>query len=514
MVKKKEQLFHLVKSLNKEEKRNFKLHVSRYSSNRENNYIRLFNAIEKQDSYDEQAIKRQFKDETFVKQLTVTKNYLQKQILKSLQNLYHDETDDLNALVLLHQIAILFKKGHYEMCRSLVKKGIELCAENELFLEWIGFLKWEIDLNSKTNIEEYKRSLSYYFEHTSRLLKLYEITTQGNHLTNQIQILSLSTSNLSTLGSDYQELIKNIESVINTADIDTLPIRTKYTLFFPLAQSYMAVNEYKKAYYTYQFIYENLRNSYEEKHLHEEFVNTLTGLIYSGGAVNKPETVKSAIEELQQVPDINQHIKFKKSESLSYYPLLTAALAGDINNGLTAIEIAESFLEEQKGKLSQLHYFFAYYYAAHIYMNMNNKSMALRYLRKFDAFQGREYLPNLVMASRFMEIVIFYEQSKYDLMESRLRSLQRQIQKETDTKPHIHQFIDLFQKLMLCERNSAKEKELMADFRSQFQQLDISERIILFVHFDFISWLDSQIEGCSFAEKIRQNGVKLFAVDQ
>ena len=55
---KKEQLFALIKSLTKAEKRYFKLFAS--VNNTDANYILLFDAIDAQDVYDEKRIKEKF----------------------------------------------------------------------------------------------------------------------------------------------------------------------------------------------------------------------------------------------------------------------------------------------------------------------------------------------------------------------------------------------------------------------------------------------------------------------
>ena len=70
MVKKNE-LFILIKSLSKSEKRYFRLFCSRESSG--SNYTRLFDSIDSQKEYDEKAIKKVFKGEKFIHQLHVTK---------------------------------------------------------------------------------------------------------------------------------------------------------------------------------------------------------------------------------------------------------------------------------------------------------------------------------------------------------------------------------------------------------------------------------------------------------
>mgnify|MGYP000023314336 CR=1 FL=1 len=58
-MKPSNELFQLIKSLTKSEKRYFKLSSSLQSG--EKNYMKLFDIIEIQDEYDEPAIKQKFK---------------------------------------------------------------------------------------------------------------------------------------------------------------------------------------------------------------------------------------------------------------------------------------------------------------------------------------------------------------------------------------------------------------------------------------------------------------------
>ena len=70
------ELFNLIQSLSKSEKRFFKLSSSLQDG--EKNYLKLFDAIEKQKSYDEKEIKLLFKAEKFIQHLPSEKNHLYK----------------------------------------------------------------------------------------------------------------------------------------------------------------------------------------------------------------------------------------------------------------------------------------------------------------------------------------------------------------------------------------------------------------------------------------------------
>ncbi len=79
----KDNLFVLIKSLSKSEKRQFKLYVGRLGVNEDSKFLTLFNILDKLPTYDEDVI---FK-KSFVKkqQLSNLKAHLYKQILISLR---------------------------------------------------------------------------------------------------------------------------------------------------------------------------------------------------------------------------------------------------------------------------------------------------------------------------------------------------------------------------------------------------------------------------------------------
>ncbi|MBI2269015.1 MAG: hypothetical protein HYU69_01515, partial [Bacteroidetes bacterium] len=96
-------LFLLIKSLHKNEKRYFKLFASLYEKDKQ--YLKLFDKISAMDEYDEGSLKKQFQSGEFA----LAKHRLYKIILKSL--VAYNDTDDNNDINLeLYKAGILKKK--------------------------------------------------------------------------------------------------------------------------------------------------------------------------------------------------------------------------------------------------------------------------------------------------------------------------------------------------------------------------------------------------------------------
>lgn len=119
-MKKNEELFHLIKSLSKSEKRYFKLETQQ---NESADYLLLFDAIDQQKTYNESEIKTLFKDKGFIVQLTTIKNYLKQRILQSLRNFHQKISKNAEVIDILRNVEILFHKGQYQICESELKRA-------------------------------------------------------------------------------------------------------------------------------------------------------------------------------------------------------------------------------------------------------------------------------------------------------------------------------------------------------------------------------------------------------
>ena len=87
-------LFQLIKSLEKAEKRHFKLYIKRSSGNEDLKIVRLFDAIDKLNDYDDKLLLKKL-DGVTKPQLANLKTHLYKQLLASLRLLKSTDSIDL-----------------------------------------------------------------------------------------------------------------------------------------------------------------------------------------------------------------------------------------------------------------------------------------------------------------------------------------------------------------------------------------------------------------------------------
>lgn len=165
-------LFKLIKGLSKNEKGYFRKLATAFNAEKQSSYLLLFDAIDKQEVYDESVLLKKFRNESFVKQFSVTKGLLFDNILKALRQYHsgnmfiamnnHIENAQILFKMLLNEEAMdelmrakkladiaerplkqleiiaIERRAHYENAASdwdeLIKSGIE---KEEETLDWL-----------------------------------------------------------------------------------------------------------------------------------------------------------------------------------------------------------------------------------------------------------------------------------------------------------------------------------------------------------------------------------------
>lgn len=196
---KKEELFALIKSLTRSEKRYFKVYST--SSNDGSKYLKLFEAIESQDTYDEDAILKKFQGETFIKQLHVIKNYLRQMIMKSLRNFHSGESADLQVKESLMNAALLYNKELYRHCRNELLRAERIAIKYELDNGLIEIYHWLRRLDQAESPHDYpkfRESLSKQNESFERArnyhdyLKLIVDVSDSVYATSDVEVSNAS----------------------------------------------------------------------------------------------------------------------------------------------------------------------------------------------------------------------------------------------------------------------------------------------------------------------------------
>ena len=166
----KDNLFVLIKSLTKSEKRQFKLYVGRMDSNEDSKFLKLFNLLDKMDFYNEDLILK--KKIVSKLQLSNLKAHLYKQILISLRLNPQHKNVKLHIRGQIDFATILYQKGLYKQSLKILDKAKSFA------------LKYDENA-SAYEIVEFEKLIESLYVTRSLSNRTNELVSQTNHLREQ-----------------------------------------------------------------------------------------------------------------------------------------------------------------------------------------------------------------------------------------------------------------------------------------------------------------------------------------
>lgn len=164
-------LFLLIKSLDKNEKGYFKKFAARYGSKQGgNDYLKLFDLIDSQDSYNEEAVKKYFAKAGKKVNLSLQKSYLQQQIMQALRNYHSGSSAAMTTYEMLMNMEILHNKGLDNQLNKEIKQAKKVTRTDKFALrEMMVNRYWQKQINRRANIID--KELAEYCEEEELLFR-------------------------------------------------------------------------------------------------------------------------------------------------------------------------------------------------------------------------------------------------------------------------------------------------------------------------------------------------------
>lgn len=136
-------LFKLIRKMTPSEKRYFKRFGLLQQKKDSNKYTLLFDAINEQNEYKEQALLKQFKGYDFINNFSEIKKYLFNQIQKALRNYHSQSSIDIILYNYLSDISVLYGKELYIECSRIIKKAKKIATKHEKFSILLLLNEWK-----------------------------------------------------------------------------------------------------------------------------------------------------------------------------------------------------------------------------------------------------------------------------------------------------------------------------------------------------------------------------------
>ena len=497
-------LFQLIKSLDQSEKRYFKIFATMHiKGSEENKYIMLFDAIDKQSEYDEDEIRKKFKNEKFLNQLHVAKNYLYNNILKSLR-LFHSERSKLNELMdILRDVQILYEKSLYKQCRKLLDKAKKIAYTYEKHSHILAVLDWEKTLartSAYANTEE-KDLLGFYDEINETMEKLRNINEYWK-LTMNSFLLRKKQGEI----RDKAELKKFNEIIKHPL----LQSENKATSF----QSKTFYFNIKGLYYFTNKDYKNLLNHCKK----------LVDLLEANPLLMKEDNYIASLYnlllvqiELRQYDDALNTIKklrdFKSNSTAMQTRIFVTSYDTEINlylrtgefeKGIPLIKEIEEGLKKFGEKLNKESEALFSFNIAYLYFGLGEYNNSLNWINKIINDKELTVREDIQCFARILNLLVHYELGNYDLIEYIMKSTRRYLSNKNKLNKFELITLNYIRKLINADIDDDK-MYIYSEWKKELNAIsdDILE-IKAFEYFDFLSWLESKQGKKSFAQVVKE----------
>ena len=501
----KDNLFVLVKSLTKSEKRQFRLYVGRMGSNNDSKFLNLFQQLDRMNRYDEKVILS--KGIVTKQQLSNLKAHLYKQILISLRmNPVHK-----NIRILIREqldfATILYQKGLYKQSLKVLEKAKLIALKNEEKYSAYDIVELEKVIES----QYITRSLS---NRTEALILESNLLRTQNDLATKLSNLSLQLyerlikAGYAKSDEEFREITQFFYEKLPKLDYDTLGFREKLWYF--------------KAHVWYSFLIQDFLSTYryaakwiemfEEKPsmiaIHPVFY--LKGnnyLLESLFFIRRKKRFEKTLLSLEKIISSDGFPKDNNIEALSFlyinlHKINLYFTYGNFDEGLKVIPKINSQLVLFKNRIDEHHVMTFYYKFASMYFGSGDNDSCILYLDKIISNKSLSMRQDLLCFSRILNLFAHYE-AGYDYhIDTLLKSTYKFLLKMNDLHEVQKEMIKFIKSLQNIYPQDIKKAFIKLHSKLKTFEDDPYESRA-FLYLDIISWLESNIQNKPIGEIIK-----------
>ena len=490
-------LFQLIKSLEKGEKRHFKLFAKRSSSNEDLKIIELFDVLDKMPLYDEAILLKKLSS---IKkpQLSNVKVHLYKQLLASLRLLKSTDSIDLQLTEQLDYAHILYKKGLFAQSLKILDKAKETANNNHKVNILIQLIALEkrietlhitremqsraLQLSAEINTVNKKIDLHSKLSNLAMLLQSWFI--QFGHTRNEIDEQNVKKYLQNHLPENALQQNGFYERMYLYQSFSTYAyIRQDFVSYYKYAQKWVNVFEEEP-------VMVRVETSYYIKAMH-----SLLNAHFVLRNFQQLDKVLAKFLIFSETDRVKLHDNFRTQAFVSIYSakINQHNMLGTFKEG---IKIVPYILEQIKANelfIDEYRVMIFNYKIASLYFGNGNYSICIDFLQKIIQQTGDER-NDLQGYARILHLIAHYELGNFELMEYLTKSVYRFLAKKeylTEIEKEMFKYL----------RNSFSitRKELLValnDLLGKIKNLEKNNfETRVFAYLDIVSWIESKVNN-------------------
>ncbi|MEO8414110.1 MAG: hypothetical protein ABI472_10650 [Ginsengibacter sp.] len=503
-------VFQLIHSLQKSEKRNFKLYVQRNSSTTDLKIVQLFDALDKMKEYDEKELIEKtisIKKE----QISNMKAHLYRQLLASLRVLESSENIDIQLHEQLDFARILYNKGLYLQSLKILDRVKENAkTHNQLtFLIEVLFLEKKIEsLHITRSMQDRADALAgesgnanVQLERVTKLsnlsLQLYSWYIKNGHARNKTDEKEVEHYFHEHLSGDIKKPEGFYEKLYyNQSYCWYAFIRQDFLMYYRYTQKWVDL-------FTDESMMKEIETTNYIKGLHNLLNAHFTLRNYSGF----DKTIK--LLEVFRDSDIVKRSNNNQVQIFLYLyisKLNQHFLEGTFKEGLNIVPDIMQQLKEFNIYLDHHRVLVFYYKIASLYFGAGDYSTAIDYLNKIINWK-MDLRNDLQCYARLLHLISHYELGNFQLLEYLIKSVYRFMAKMQNLSLVEEEMFKFLRKsFYLSAKKMQPEFEKLLHTIKDLEKSKFETRA--FAYLDIISWLESKVYNKPVYEVIRDKYLK------
>jgi len=500
------QLFELIKSLSKSEKRYFKLHATRNLTDKELVFIQLFDTIDKMKQYDEKIISQKF-PQLKGNLLSNHKANLYEKLLMSLRLLKHN-TPGIRVKELISFSDVLLQKGLHFQSLNQLHKAKQLATTYNLNILKLEIIEFEKQIEASHITRSHQKRAKELSDESNQIraiirrevkwsnlaLKMYDYYLKFGHTKNKDDLTKIT---------DFFENRAPKGSTHNLSFYEKIYKSQSYVWFHYISQNF--VECYKHSLNWINTFEDSPEMKINEVDLYMKGIhNCLSALFYCDDAFR----FRKNLEEFEVFIRDNES-SFNNNQHISAFIYFETAklnlffLEGEFTKGAAyTIELIEKLKEHEK-HIDVYRILIFHYKIACLKFGSDDYKGAINHLNFIINHPGLSLREDIQSFARILNLIAHYELGNNELIEYQVKSTYKFLLKLEDMGKVQSAVFEFLKKSVYVN-----EDQLMPSFIELKNKLNLiledehERRPTLYL--DIISWLESKINNCSVEEVIRQ----------
>ena len=489
-------LFELVKSLSPSEKRYFKINANNGASAK--NYLRLFDVIDKMNIYDEKLVQKKFRNEPFLENLHVNKNYLYQAILRNLRSYYEKKSSELRLHNLMIDAIVLDYKGQYGQARKLLQrvKKLSIKYDNQAFL--LNAIRLEIKL-SFVKPKKLEKEINQLCQKLSQHLNLLE---------DELQLYIVKSKIFAAHRTHYlMPQIKLPEDINSEPLLRMPPDSANFNisfLFHRIWATYFHLSkELKPAYEHYSKIID-LWESFEHQKKDKPYLYKiqLSNYLCICHELCQYRDFEKALAKIKFLPSQSFDEEAETFQNVAYFELLYYMNKMQFSKAKEMVPYIDKGLKRYARKVNKARQLAFWYNITILFFALEDHEKALDWLTHILNEPNTEHRRDIQYFARFLELIFHFELKNLQVFDYLLRSLGRLVNKQGEAASNFEKLLIQYFKKLTKIVDKEESKRLFQNYQQDLKRLPLAEKKLLC--FEEVSiWVATKISGYSFLKVMK-----------